>query len=147
MQSKRKPSPGLKPLIASAAVLAAVLALAIPALAHRGDDKGPRHDNPAGKIAAYDATAKVLTIDLAAGGSVSGLVTRSTWIHSDWHRDCGKRHERRGRHGSWCRGKRLHGFGHGRGSIRDLIPGAVVENAIVALADGRAVFVKVDLDD
>lgn len=147
MQSKRKPSRGLRSLLAPVAVLAALLALAIPALAHRDGDKGPHHDDPAGKIASYDASSKVLTIDLDDGGSVRGLVTRRTWILSDRHRDCGKRHERRGHHAKWCRGKRLHGFGHGRGAVGDLVPGAVVEKAFVALVDGRAAYLKVDLDD
>ncbi len=67
----------------------------------------------------------MLTIDLAAGGSISGLVTRWTWI------DDGDDH---GRH-------------HGRDDSDDLVPSAVVDDAVLGLTDGRAFFVKVDLED
>ncbi len=82
-------------------LLAAVAALAILALP--GLASGHRqHDPPgdAGTINSFDPETGVLTIDLANGGSVSGLVVRRTRIR------CG--HPRRHRHG------RRHGLRHKR---------------------------------
>ncbi|HEX3734707.1 MAG TPA: hypothetical protein VHU86_06075 [Solirubrobacterales bacterium] len=133
-------------LLAVAATVAA-LALAAPAGAHHGD----HHDfggGTAGTIASFDPGSGVLVIDLADGGSVSGLVTRFTWIESDENCDGGPsaRH-----HDSWCR--RHHGEPgddhdghHGpSGSTADLVAGAGVDDALLVLKDGRAFFAKVDL--
>lgn len=85
------------------AAVAAVLALvALPGLAsgHRGHDDPA----PAGTVQSFDSETHVLTIDLAEGGSVSGLVTRRTKIRCDNGRHRGRhglRHHRRGRgHGA-----------------------------------------------
>jgi hypothetical protein len=153
MQAKPRTAPGIALLTASVAALAVAMALAIPALAHHGGDRG-FSDDPAGTIASFDAGSKVLTIDLADGGSVSGLVTRWTWIDDGDDHGCDDRRGRRQLHGDWCRRGFHHsedgdddGRHHGRGSSDDLVPGTVVDDAVLGLTDGRAFFVKVDLDD
>jgi hypothetical protein len=132
-------------LAATAAILAA-LALTIPALA--SDGEGRFGDDPAGTIASFDAGSGVLTIDLAEGGSIAGLVTRFTWI-DDGDR-CG---DRDGEHGkrprTWCRhGDEDRDSRHpGHGDSEDLVAGATVDDAVLILKDGRSFFAKVDLDD
>lgn len=126
-------------LLSLAAVL--VVAASGTALAHHGDG-GFRHDDPAGTVASFDADSGVLAIDLADGGSVSGKVTRLTWIDCDdgWR---------------WHRGRHLfhgsddgHDWGHhSHCSTDDLTPGAVVDDAVLGLRDGGAFFWKVDLDE
>jgi len=76
------------------AAVAAVLALvALPGIAsgHRGHDDPA----PAGTVQSFDSETHVLTIDLAEGGSVSGLVTRRTQIRCDNGRHRGRRGLRR----------------------------------------------------
>lgn len=114
-------------------VFVAVLAVAIPAAAHHGhQDFGAE---PAGTIASFDESSGVLTIDLAGGGSVSGLVSHWTRL------DCG--------HPSWSgswhsgdRGHRVrarHGDDHGHHwgdpscTTAALTTGATVENAVLGL--------------
>ena len=135
------------PLAATAAILAA-LALTIPALAHDGE--GRSDDDPAGTIASFGQGSGVLTIDLAAGGSVSGLVTRFTWIDDGDRFDHGDRCDgdddgRRAR--TWCRHGDDKGWHRGRGDNDDLVAGATVDDAVLVLKDGRSFFAKVDLDD
>ncbi|HEV7770379.1 MAG TPA: hypothetical protein VGO66_06940 [Solirubrobacterales bacterium] len=151
MKGKPRTARGIASLAVSAVTLAVAMALAIPALAHHGSDNSDFGDrDPAGTIASFDQGSKVLTVDLGDGGTVSGLVTRWTWIDNG-DRDCD---DRRHLSGDWCR-RQLHGSGDdhgghhwgGRGDTDDLVPGAVVEDAVLGLADGRAFFVKVDLDD
>jgi hypothetical protein len=128
----------VKALLSLTAVLA--LALAGTAIAHHGD--GADHDEPAGTVASFDAGSGVLTINLADGGSVSGTVTRWTWI------DCGH-------HWGWHRGRSVfHGSGgsgdwghHSHCSTDDLTAGAVVDDAVLGLRDGGASFFKIDLED
>jgi len=157
MQGFRRSRPrALAPLLAVAAT--AMLALAGPATAndgHHGDD------DPAGTIASYDTATNKLVIDLAEGGQVAGKVTRWTWIDADGNRGCGRhgdetrRHGRKLLHGDWCERRRRngdhdghHGWRHGPdGDESDLVAGAVVDDAILVLKDGRAFFAKVDLDD
>lgn len=135
--------------------IAAMLAIAAPASAHHhhGDFGG---NDPAGTISSFDADTGVLTIDLTDGGQVSGLVTDETRIETGGcrHGDSGDE-SRRGRkvgpralhndfgghdHG-WH-----HGWGHGQeGSTNDLVPGTVVDDAILVLEDGKATFFKVEL--
>lgn len=148
----RMPTPSrLASILTFVAIGLLAVAIAGPATAHdhRGFD-----DDPAGTISSFDPDSGQLVIDLADGGSVAGIVTRRTWIKSD--RDASCDDERRGRplHG-WCRNDAKassgseHGWshGHGRGDSDDLVPGAVVEDAILVLVDGKAIFAKVDLDD
>jgi len=150
----------------------ALLALAGPAAAHNGSKHGG-DDGPAGTIASYDSESGVLTIDLAEGGSISGLVTSRTWIDAG-RKECGDDdggdasrkakqarkggkqartgdwgcHERRnGRHGHGEGRGWHHGWSHNRGDESDLVPGAVVEDAILILKDGKAWYAKVELDD
>jgi hypothetical protein len=143
-------------LVASLLSTAAMLALAGPAVSNGGgaDHPGFHDDDPAGQIASFDKETGMLVIDLAEGGSIAGLVTRRTWIEAD--EGCGD--ERRTLHG-WCRlhlGGSNHGDGDGhhhgwrhrsRGDSDDLIPGAIVEDALLVLKDGRAFFWKVELED
>jgi hypothetical protein len=143
-QPKRKPDLLLCALLS----IVALLAFSAPASAHHHGDSS---DEPAGTIASFDQDTGVLTIDLAGGGSISGLVTGDTRIGTSGHCDHGQssddrrwllRHKRHHHH---------HGGDHGRhhgwdgGSSDDLTPGAVVDDAVLVLEDGKAVFVKVDL--
>lgn len=125
--------------------LAAILVLAATgtALAHHGDGRF-RDDDPAGTIASFDSDSGVLSIDLADGGSVSGKVTRLTWIDCDDD------------HWGWHRGWRtFHGSDDGHDwdrhrshcSTDDLTPGATVDDAVLGLRDGGAFFWKVDLEE
>jgi len=153
--------------------LVALLALAGPATAHNG--KGWHDDDdPAGTIASYDSESGVLTIDLTEGGSVSGIVTSRTWIDAGHRKGCGDDdpgdatrkakaarkggkkarsgdwgcHERRnGRHGHGEGRGWHHGWKHNHGDESDLVPGAVVEDAILVLKDGKARYAKVELED
>jgi hypothetical protein len=156
---RRNRARALAPTLAIA--VTALLALAGPAVAHN-DSHGS--DDPAGTIASYDTDTGKLVIDLTDGDSIAGFVTRWTWIDAEDNRGCGgdgggdtskaKRHGRRTLHGDWCERKRTgdhhghHGWRHGPdGDESDLVEGAVVDDAILVLRDGRAFFAKVDLDD
>jgi hypothetical protein len=132
-------------LIATVAGSVLALALAGPAIAHHHHHDS---DDPAGTIASFDPDSGVLAIDLSSGGTVSGEVTRLTWIQcgDEWHH--GWRHGRH--HGR----RQLHHFedgdhdwGHSDCSSDDLTAGAVVDEAILGLHDGQAFFWKVELDD
>jgi hypothetical protein len=132
--------------------IAAMLAFAGPATA---TDSSRGDDDPAGKIASYNEETGKLTIDLARGGMVSGFVTGRTWI-DDGDEGCDRkgRHARRGLHGDLCDERRFSGDGHGDhdwpdgpdGDESDLVEGAVVEDAILILKDGRALYAKVELE-
>jgi hypothetical protein len=112
--------------------IGAMLAFAGPASAHHHDFGSD--DNPAGTISSFDPETGVLAIDLADGGQISGLVTDETRIETD--RGCRHGH---GRH---------HGWDHGsEGDTDDLVAGAVVDDAILVLEDGKAIFAKVELVD
>ena len=152
-----KPYPHRRPTTFAAVLLGvvALLALAIPAIGHDSDSRFD--DGPAGTIASFDSASGVLTIDLADGGSIAGLVSRFTWIDAGDDDGCDRVRrddERRQLHGDWCR-RQLSGSGHGghdwrrgpRGSSDDLVPGAVVEDALLVLKDGRAFYAKVELED
>jgi hypothetical protein len=145
---------GLSPVVAFVLAIGAMLAFAGPASAHHHGDFGS--SDPAGTISSFDPESSVLTIDLADGGQISGLVTDETRIetgsgcrhHGDYGDD-----QRRGRKASALRhnGGHDHGWHHGwgddEGSTDDLVAGAVVDDAILILADGKATFVKVELAD
>jgi hypothetical protein len=77
---------------ALAAVAAALALVALPGLAsaHRGHDSLA----DAGTIQSFDQETNILTIDLTAGGSVSGLVGPRTQIRCDNGRHHGRRHLR-----------------------------------------------------
>lgn len=135
--------------------LVALLAFAAPATATDSSDPSG-DDDPAGKIASYNQETGKLTIGLARGGMVSGFVTRRTWI-DDGNEGCerkARRHARRGFHDDSC-DRRLSGEDHGDhdwpdgpdGDESDLVEGAVVEDAILILKDGRAFYAKVELED
>jgi len=83
------------------AVTAALALLALPGLA-TGHGRHHHHDHgDAGTVQSFDRESGLLTIDLADGGSVSGLVVRRTRIRCDR----GIRHGRRGLRGQ-RRGRR-----------------------------------------
>ena len=148
----RKPTPSrLASILALVAAGLLAVAIAGPATAHdqRGFD-----DDPAGTISSFEPDSGQLVIDLADGGSVAGIVTRRTWIKSDHDESCDD--ERRGRLlNDWCRKGATassggeHGWHHGfgRGDTDDLVAGTVVEDAILVLVNGKAIFAKVNLDD
>lgn len=134
--------------------LVALLAFAGPAAA---TDSSRGDDDPAGKIASFNQETGKLTIDLARGGMASGFVTGRTWI-DDGDEGCERKSRRQARkafHGDSCE-RRLSGDGeHGDhdwpdgpdGDESDLVEGAVVEDAILILKDGRAFYAKVELQD
>jgi hypothetical protein len=143
------------PVMGFVLTIGAMLAFAGPASAHHHDFGSD--ENPAGTISSFDPETGVLTIDLADGGSISGLVTDETRIetggdcrhgeHGDDERRSRKVGARALRHhfGDNDRG-RHHGWHHGHeGGIDDLVAGAVVDDAILVLDDGKAVFAKVEL--
>ncbi len=131
------------------AVAAALALVALPGLAaaHHG------HDGPAdaGTIQSFDQETGALAIDLADGGSVSGLVTPRTHIHCDNGRHQGRhglRHRLRG-HGATAPG---HSENPGKGAEHsarcttdDLVTGATVKFADLVLVDGKAIFKLVAL--
>ena len=138
-------------LLAGAVALVAALAFAGPASAH---DQGASHGEPAGKVASFDPESGTLTIELSGGGTETGVVTEQTWIGSNG--GCGG-------HSGWSRGhfgrRNLHGHFHGRwghhhgdwhhgatAGTEDLVPGAVVDDAVLVLRDGKAWFAKIDLE-
>jgi hypothetical protein len=138
--------------------IVAFLALAGTASAHDHRSDG---SEPAGTISSYDPETGVLTIDLTKGGSISGLVTEDTRIEAGGNCHGNGGDERHGRHGRRARHAARHDFGgdhggswgwhhgwnHGHsGSTDDLVPGAVVDDAILVLVDGEAVFAKVELE-
>lgn len=145
----RKPRfPRLASILALATASLLAAAIAGPASAHdqRGFD-----DDPAGTISSFDPDSRKLVVDLSDGGSIAGLVTRRTWIKGESGEDCDG--DERRRFLNWCRdgasastGSR-HGWHFGRGDIDDLVVGAVVEDAILVLVDGKAIFAKIDLGD
>jgi hypothetical protein len=132
--------------------LAALLAFAAPAAA---TDSSPGEGDPAGKIASFDRETGKLVIDLARGGMIGGFVTGRTWI-DDGEEGCERpaRAARTGLHGDSCR-RHLSGDDHGDhdwpdgpdGDESDLVEGAVVEDAILILKDGRAFYAKIELED
>lgn len=136
--------------------IAALLAIAAPASAHH---RHHHHDEgPAGTISSYDPDSGILTIDLAKGGSISALVTDDTRIELSGGCDKGggERHARHARKsaraarhnfGGEHGGGWHHGWHHGHeGSTDDLTPGTVVDDAVLVLADGTAVYAKVELE-
>ena len=138
----------LTTLGASVLGIVAALALAAPAGAHRHGENG-FGDSPTGTIASYDSDSGKLAIDLADGGSISGIVSRFTRIEAGSDESCDDRRERRQLH-DWCRRQQLHGPEHGwdhdnSGSADDLVAGAVVDDALLVLEDGRASYAKVEL--
>jgi hypothetical protein len=142
------------PVVGFALATAAMLAIAAPASAHHHHGDFGSSD-PAGTTSSFDADTGVLTIDLTDGGQISGLVTDETRIETGGdcrHGDSGDE-SRRGRkvgarplHNDF--GGQDHGWGHGQeGSTDDLVPGTVVDDAILVLEDGKATFFKVELAD
>ncbi len=131
-------------LVTTVAGSVLAMALAGPAIAHHHHDS----DDPAGTIASFDPDSGVLAIDLSSGGTVSGEVTRLTWIqcgddrHHGWRH--GRHHGRRQLHHSEDGD---HDWSHSDCSTDDLTAGAVVDEAILGLHDGQAFFWKIELDD
>lgn len=148
------------------AMLLAASAFAGLAIAHDGD--GDHHsDDPAGTIASFDRDSGKLTIDLGDGGSISGTVTKWTWIDAGekcggdqggetsrkqlhgWDCQEGGSHagDRGYRHRLWGDHGDRHGWRHhDRGDVSDLVQGAVVEDSLMVLKDGEAFYAKIDLE-
>jgi hypothetical protein len=134
--------------------IAALLAIAGPASAHHRHHHGG--SDRAGTISSFDPDSGILTIDLAKGGSISALVTDETRIELSGGCDRGGG-DSQGRHARKARAAR-HDFGgdqgghhgwwrHGQeGSTDDLTPGTVVDDAVLVLADGTAVYAEVELE-
>jgi hypothetical protein len=108
-------------------LLAAAAALAILALPGLASSHGPHHDHgDAGTIQSFDPETGALTIDLAEGGSVSGLVVRRTHIrcgHDHGHRHGLHSHERRRGAQASSRGPGENGDDGKSGDNRGLEPG------------------------
>jgi hypothetical protein len=127
-------------------------------------------DENAGTIASFDGTT--LTIDLAAGGSISGLVTERTKIKCRVKDDdpepqptrkrSGSGHEGGDDHGGDDHGDDDHGDddgdtkgrGHGHGhdgdckhecGVEDLVEGTVVHEAVIQVSGDGAVFKGIKL--
>ncbi|HWB69177.1 MAG TPA: hypothetical protein VG518_04305 [Solirubrobacterales bacterium] len=143
-------------IAASLAALAAVLALAGPASAHHGHrhlhafhDSIAGDHGPNGTVSSFDPSSGKLAISLGGGDSISGYVTEETRI--EYSGGChGWSHDQ-----TWDgRSHRPHRFGwahwnHGHESdatTAGLTPGAVVDQAFLALQGGRAVFFKIELE-
>jgi hypothetical protein len=136
-------------LAVAAAALLAVFCAASLAIAHH--HHGDHRSGPVGTIESFDSETGKLAIDLAEGGTVSGVVTGFTWIDDGDHHCWGEgsaRHrcaERRNvDHGD---DEGHDGWGNHHGDTSALVPGAGVEDAVLILKDGRAWFAKVDLED
>jgi hypothetical protein len=153
---KHKHRRGLSTTIGLALSIAAFLALAGTASAHH--HHGGSSD-PAGTISSYDPDTGVLTIDLAKGGSISGTVSDDTSIEvgggckgkggesESRARRTAKAHATRHHFGGDNGWGHHHGHHHGHsGSTDDLVPGAVVDDAVLVLVDGDAVFAKIELE-
>jgi len=94
-------------ILAAAAAVLAMLALPGLAVSHDRDRAGD-----AGAIQSFDPTSGVLVVDLADGGSVSGLVTPRTRIRCG--EDHGRHHHRgRGRGDDLRRGRGATASRHG----------------------------------
>jgi len=95
-------------ILAAAAAVLAMLALPGLAVSH---DRDHDHGGDAGAIQSFDPASGILVVDLADGGSVSGLVTSRTRIR------CGEdhgRHHHRGRgHDDLRRGRGATASRHG----------------------------------
>lgn len=140
-------------LVVASVVALAALAFAGPAAAHNHGSSN--HGEPAGKIASFDPSTGTLVIELAGGGTETGLVTARTWIDAGERFSCDDRGH--GRHARcWDRRHSDHGDNHGHGwghwhhgpsgNTDDLVPGTVVDDALLVLADGHAWFAKIDLE-
>jgi len=110
------------------------------------DDDGIRDgEEHAGKISSFDSETGVLTIGLFGGGSVSGLVTETTEIECDDESAEASASEDSG-DGEGEEGESEDGGGdNAECGTADLVPGAVVDEAELELANGLAVYEKVEL--
>lgn len=93
-----------------------------------------------GKVASYSAETGKLAITLKNGETVSGLVTEETFITcGDFDHDYRLRRHHHGDHGDW--GGDWEGPSTGAGcDAESLVPGAVVNGALMHLGEGGAVF-------
>lgn len=162
-------------LIVLGFAVVAMLVFAGPAAAHgQRHHHGPHHRHrlrldsqtggPAGTIASFDQATGKLTINLAEGETITGLVTEDTIIElgqsgdqqsgsfadndaDDQGESSDDQGDFSGSNGDWS-GHHLCDFGGGDQSqamTEDLKPGATVEDAVLVLVGGKATFVKIDL--
>jgi len=73
------------------AAVAALAMLALPGIA-ASHDRGHDHAGDAGTIQSFDPETGILVVDLADGGSISGLVVSHSKIRCDHGRHHGHRH-------------------------------------------------------
>jgi hypothetical protein len=141
---------------------------------HDSDDDGVIDGSEqAGTIASFDAATGRLTIDLFGSDTISGLVTEGTEIECEDHSSASASSEGSGSgeeepgddhggeeaaddNGGGNSGPGSASSGPGNGEERDdqedrvcttaeLVPGAVVEEAELKIANGQAVFTEVEL--
>jgi hypothetical protein len=148
-----------------ALALGAAALLALPGVAaarhHHGDRHGRHHAHAshaqvptmeeAGTIASFDPTTGRLTIALAAGESITGVVTEETEIRCegiDQRRDGGGEpgDDDGGDGGSWQESEEPPATGEEEGcSTASLTQGSVVGGAELRLEGGSAVFQEIEL--
>ena len=125
------------------------------------DDGTDDGDENAGTIASFDGTT--LTIDLANGGSITGIVNDDTEVkcgdecNQDGEESGSSRHPEdgdddednsgpgSGSSGHGHHGDDDHGDDEGDCSVEDLVEGAAVHEAELELKDGDAVFEEIEL--
>jgi hypothetical protein len=108
------------------------------------DDGVPDGEENAGKIASFDAATGKLTIDLFGGETISGAVTEETEIECE---DSASASDQQGEDGQEEPDDDNQGDDDDQGacSTADLVPGAVVQEAELDLANGMATFEEVEL--
>jgi hypothetical protein len=128
------------------------------------DDGVADGQEQAGTIESFEAGTGTLTIDLFGGGTIAGLVTAETEIECEHHESTatashsaddeeGDDHGESGEEEGVEENEDESGDDHGESgssptcATADLVPGTTVHEAELRLANGEAVFEKVELGD